>query len=134
MTRPGRKPGVPIAKTISPQARAIVRQLFRAQHAARLTDEALAHKAGWASTTMLRWRKAERMPSLGAFMDVAEVLGFEVALIPLSTSTPKPTILKGTYKCHEIRMKPLSQPLTPVSPSGMLSTLKSSLRGRGTRS
>lgn len=60
----------------------IMRTLIAEQDRQCLSDQAIATKIGNAQATVCRWRTEALSPRLHDFLAYAEVLGFEVVLVP----------------------------------------------------
>lgn len=69
-------------KTVHPRAHPVITQLTELQLAAKLTDRALADKAGYPPVLPSFWRKNKRQPSLLSLSEFAQVFGYEVRLVP----------------------------------------------------
>lgn len=64
-------------------ARAIGRQIERQRHQAGISQDMLAARLGYARTTVCRWERGHRVPSLVALLRVATAIGVDLtALLP----------------------------------------------------
>tara|TARA_Y100001973_G_C5196456_1_gene334583 strand:+ start:1129 stop:1380 length:252 start_codon:yes stop_codon:yes gene_type:complete len=66
--------------TIDPNWHAVVSRLVEARHAAALSQEALAHKIGCASSLIHKWEQFKRLPSGFLLLCWLEALDCEIEI------------------------------------------------------
>lgn len=76
MASPGRKPRPPGVKLFP-----VIEDLFRLQEEAGMTDGQLLNLAGY-DVAVLRQIRKRGQPSLRTLIDLAQVFGYEVRLVP----------------------------------------------------
>lgn len=60
----------------------LVAQLAKARRSRRLSVQAAADRVGYSDASLYRWERGAAYPSLEAFIDYADSLGYLVTLVP----------------------------------------------------